>query len=156
MAARIQRSSGLTRGELARRTGVNLETIRYFERVGILPAPPRTEGGHRVYDDSHVRTLGFIRRARNLGFTPDEVRAILELGGPGQARCGEVRGIAVLHLDQVRAKIADLIEIERLLAGTIERCSGEASPECAVIEMIVGAAHTHGDGIVKPADMPHP
>ena len=131
-----RRAGGITRGELARRTGVNLETIRYFERVGILAAPPRTEGGHRIYDDTHVRTLGFVRRARNLGFTPEEVRAILDLGGPGRAPCAEVREIAAHHLEQVRSKIADLMEIERLLATTIKRCSGEADPECAVIEMI--------------------
>jgi len=130
------RGRGLTRGELARRTGVNMETIRYFERTGILPAPPRTEGGHRVYDESHVRTLGFVRRARSLGFTPEEVRTIMELGGPEKASCAEVRDIAVQHLQQVRSKIADLLEIERLLAATIEHCSGTAEPDCAVIEMI--------------------
>lgn len=136
MATRIQRAGGITRGELARRTGVNLETIRYFERIGILPAPPRTEGGHRIYAESHVRTLGFVRRARSLGFAPDEVRTILELGGPGKASCAEVREIAAHHLQQVRSKIADLVEIERLLATTIDHCSGKQEPECAVIEMI--------------------
>ena len=137
MAAAIaRRGQGLSRGELARRTGVNLETIRYFERVGILAAPPRTEGGHRVYGEEHVRALGFIRRARDLGFTPEEVRAILALGGPGKASCGEVREIAVHHLEQVRTKMADLAQIERLLASTIEHCSGKAVPECAVIEML--------------------
>lgn len=134
MASRSARR--ITRGVLARLTGVNSETIRYFERIGILAAPERTEGGHRVYDKGHVRTLGFVRRARSLGFTPGEVRAILDLGGPGRAPCAEVRDIAERHLVQVRAKIADLAEIERLLAATIEHCSGQANPECAVIEMI--------------------
>jgi MerR family mercuric resistance operon transcriptional regulator len=129
----------LTRGELARRTGVNAETIRYFERIGMLPAPERTEGGHRIYDRRHVRTLAFIRSARSLGFRPDEVRAILQLGGPGTAPCAEVRQIAAHHLDQVRAKIADLVEIERQLAQTIAQCSGAASPACAVIDMIEDA-----------------
>ncbi len=126
----------ITRGELARRTGVNIETIRYFENIGVLATPDRTEGGHRVYDEGHVRTLGFVRRARNLGFTPQEVRAILALGGPGTASCDEVRKIAEHHLEQVRAKIADLAELERLLTGTVEHCSGEAAPECAVIDLI--------------------
>jgi len=140
MAGRIRRTGGLTRGELARRTGVNIETIRYFERTGILPEPPRTEGGHRVYDETHVRTLGFVRRARGLGFTPDEVRTILDLGGPGEAPCADVREIAAHHLEQVRSKIADLVEIERLLAATIEHCSGRPDPKCAVIEMLEDAA----------------
>lgn len=126
----------ITIGELSRRTGVNVETIRYFEKVGTIAAPPRTEGGHRVYDEDHVRALGFIRRARELGFTPEEVRAILNLGGPGRAYCGEVREIAAHHLKEVRAKIADLVEIERLLASTIEQCSGGNDPDCAVIDMI--------------------
>lgn len=126
-------------GELSRRSGVNIETIRYFEKVGTIAAPPRTEGGHRVYDEDHVRALGFIRRARELGFTPDEVRAILNLGGPGRACCGEVREIAAHHLKEVRAKIADLAEIERLLASTIEQCSGGSDPDCAVIVMIEDA-----------------
>lgn len=126
----------LTRGEVARRTGVNSETVRYFERVGILAAPQRTEGGHRIYDEQHVRTLAFVRRARNLGFSSDEVRTIVDLGGPGKASCAEVRDIAEQHLEQVRAKIADLTEIERLLTMTIDHCSGRAVPECAVIDMI--------------------
>lgn len=136
MAAAVRRSSGITRGELARRTGVNLETIRYFERIGVLAEPPRTDGGHRVYDETHVRTLAFVRRARGLGFTPGEVRTILELGGPGTAPCADVREIAVHHLDHVRAKIADLVEIERLLADTIKHCAGRPESDCAVIEMI--------------------
>lgn len=126
-------------GELSRRTGVNIETIRYFEKVGIIAAPPRTEGGHRVYDDEHVRALGFIRRARELGFTPHEVRAILNLGGPGKACCDEVREIAAHHLEQVRVKMADLAQLERLLASTIDHCSGGTAPDCAVIDMIEDA-----------------
>lgn len=131
-----KKSRRITRGELARRTGVNIETIRYFENIGVLATPDRTEGGHRVYDEEHVRTLGFVRRARNLGFTPQEVRAILALGGPGKALCGEVRKIAEHHLEQVRTKLADLAELERLLTGTIQHCSGEAAPVCAVMDLI--------------------
>lgn len=128
----------LSRGELARRTGVNVETIRYFERIGVLAAAHRTAGGHRIYDERHVRTLGFIRRARNLGFTPGEVRAIVDLGGPGKAPCAEVREIAAHHLEQVRDKIANLLQIERALTLTIARCSGRPGGECAVIDLIEG------------------
>ena len=113
---------GLAIGELSRRTGVNIETIRYFERVGIVATPPRTSGGRRVYGAGHVRVLGFIRGARELGFTPAEVRAILSLGGPAQASCSEVREIAAHHLERVRAKMADLAQLESLLATTIDRC----------------------------------
>lgn len=127
-------------GELSRRTGVHIETIRYFEKVGMLAAPPRTEGGHRVYDDSHVRSLGFIRRARELGFSPAEVRAILALGGPGMASCNEVRDIASHHLEQVRAKMADLARLEGLLASTIAQCLGGTAPECAFIDLLEDAS----------------
>lgn len=136
----VGKAKRITRGELARRTGVNIETIRYFENIGVLATPERTEGGHRVYDEDHVRTLGFVRRARNLGFTPQEVRAILALGGPGKAGCGEVRKIAEHHLHQVRAKLADLVELERLLTGTVEHCSGKAAPDCAVMDLIEESA----------------
>lgn len=132
----LRKAQRITRGELARRTGVHIETIRYFENIGVLATPDRTEGGHRVYSEGHVRTLGFVRRARNLGFTPQEVRAILALGGPGKAGCAEVRAIAEHHLEQVRAKLADLVELERLLTGTVEHCSGKAAPDCAVMDLI--------------------
>lgn len=130
----------LSIGELARRTGVNIETIRYFEKVGLLDAPARTQGGHRIYAEQHVRALSSIKRARELGFTPNEVRAILGLGGPGKACCDEVREIAVHHLEQVRRKMADLARLENLLASTVERCSGGHVPECAVIDMLESSA----------------
>ena len=132
--------AGLSIGELARRTGVHIETVRYFEKVGLLEAPDRTEGGHGVYAEQHVRALRFIKRARELGFTPKEVRAILVLGGPGKACCDEVQEIAVHHLEQVRSKIADLARLERLLASTVERCSGGHVPDCPVIDMLESTA----------------
>ena len=132
--------AGLAIGELARRTGVHIETIRYFEKVGMLDVPDRTEGGHRVYAEHHVRALSFIRRARELGFTPKQVRAMLELGGPGKACCDEVQEIAVEHLEQVRRKMADLARLEQLLASTVERCSGGHVPDCPVIDMLESSA----------------
>ncbi|HEX7852063.1 MAG TPA: helix-turn-helix domain-containing protein [Sphingobium sp.] len=130
------REKGFAIGELSRRTGVNIETIRYFERVGVIATPPRTSGGRRVYGTGYVRILGFIRRARELGFTPAEVRAILSLGGPAQPSCSEVRKIAAHHLDRVRAKMADLAQLESLLATTIGRCAGEGAAHCAVIDLL--------------------
>ena len=128
--------AGMSIGELARRTGVHIETIRYFEKVGLLESPARTEGGHRIYSDRHLRMLSFIKRARELGFTPDEVRTILNLGGPGKAYCDEIREIALHHLNQVRQKIANLAMLEQLLASTVNRCSGGHVPECPVIDML--------------------
>lgn len=123
-------------GELSRRTGVNIETIRYYERIKMLPAPRRTQGGHRVYEMDEMRTLAFIRRARELGFTLGEIRALLDLGGPGRASCAQVRKIAKHHLGDIRAKIEDLTKLERLLARTIAKCSGSAAPACPVIDVL--------------------
>ena len=101
-----------TIGELSRLTGVNIETVRYYEKVRLLPAPPRTEGGRRVYGPGQVQRLKFIRRSRELGFTLDEIRNLLALVEDGHA-CGEVQAAALAHLKTVRRKIADLRRMER-------------------------------------------
>jgi MerR family mercuric resistance operon transcriptional regulator len=130
------RAEGLSIGELSHVTGVNIETIRYYEKIRILPSVPRTEGGRRIYGPTETRTLAFVRRARELGFTLDEIRALLDLGGPGKASCAEVRQIASHHLDGIRARIADLKKLERLLASTIAKCSGRNAPDCPVIDIL--------------------
>lgn len=130
------RADAITIGELSRRTGVNAETIRYYEKVKMLPAPQRTAGGRRLYGPIETRILAFIRRARELGFTPDEVRALLALGGPEQASCAEVRTLAMRHLAGIRAKIADLRKLEQLLAKTVAKCSGRKVPDCPVIDIL--------------------
>ena len=102
----------------------------------MLPAPRRTDGGHRVYGLTETRTLTFIRRARELGFTLEEIRALLDLGGPGKASCKEVRKIAEHHLEHIRSKLADLTGLEKLLAKTIAKCSGNIAPDCPVIDIL--------------------
>src|SRR5712691_2838425 len=126
----------LSIGGLSGLTGVNIETIRYYERIKMLPVPQRTENGRRVYGSTDVRILAFIRRARELGFPLEEIRALLRLGGPGNASCGEVRKIAAHHLEDIRAKIVDLRKLERLLAITVARCSGTTAPECPVLDIL--------------------
>jgi MerR family mercuric resistance operon transcriptional regulator len=123
-------------GELSKRSGVKIETIRYYERVDMLPAPPRTASGRRVYDVTDLRTLVFIRRSRELGFSLDEIRALLRLGGPEKATCREVREIAAHHLDDIRAKIDDLKKLERLLSKTVALCSGKTAPDCPVLDVL--------------------
>ena len=78
-------------GQLSRRSGVNIETIRFYERVGILPKPPRSQGGHRLYDEAHEKRLHFVRRSRELGFSLDEIRGLLRLVDGGRYTCSEVR-----------------------------------------------------------------
>lgn len=123
-------------GELSRRTGVHIETIRYYEKIGVTPPPPRTCGGRRTYGATETRTLAFIRRARELGFVLGEIRALLELGGPGVATCTDVCAIAARHVETIRAKIADLQKLERFLAGQIVQCSGDAVTDCAVLDAL--------------------
>jgi len=130
------RAQELTIGRLSELTGVNIETIRYYERTKVLPAPARTESGRRVYQSADVRTLAFLRRARELGFSLDEIRALLRLGGPEKASCREVRRIAAHHLDDIRAKISDLRKLERLLAKTVAQCTGTTAPVCPVLDIL--------------------
>jgi MerR family mercuric resistance operon transcriptional regulator len=130
------RTEELPIGRVSALTGVNIETIRYYERSGVLAAPPRTASGRRVYGSRDVRLLAFLRRARELGFSLDEVRALLRLGGPEKASCREVRQIAAHHLDDIRAKISDLRKLERLLAKTVAQCTGTTAPDCPVLEIL--------------------
>jgi MerR family mercuric resistance operon transcriptional regulator len=134
MNGRVQR---LAIGELSMRTGVNIETVRYYEKIGLMSPPARTEGGHRAYEGSHLARLTFIRRARQLGFTLDEIRSLLKLvDGERSNRCAEVRAVTVDHLDGVRKKIRDLKQLERTLSGIAARCDGGTLPECPIIEAL--------------------
>ena len=130
------RTDGITIGEVSRLTGVHIETICYYERIKMLPKPPRTVGGRRTYSSTHVRFLAFIKRSRELGFSPDEVRALLRLGAPEKAPCRQVRDIALDHLNDIRARIADLRNLERLLAKTVAKCTGTTAPECPVLDIL--------------------
>lgn len=127
---------GITIGQLAKAAGVNLETVRYYERIGLMPAPARTESGHRAYDDKHIRKLAFIRRARELGFSIDDIRTLLTLAEPERASCAEVNEIASAHLSEVRTKLNDLARLEQILARTVARCSGNHAPSCPVLDML--------------------
>jgi MerR family mercuric resistance operon transcriptional regulator len=123
-------------GELSKHSGVNIETIRYYERIKMLPAPPRTASGRRVYGPAEKRALAFIRRSRDLGFTLEEIRALLALGGPERAPCADVRKIATAHLANVRKKLSDLVNLEAILAETVAQCSDGATPYCPVLDIL--------------------
>jgi len=124
-----------TIGVLSRATGVNVETIRYYERIGLLPEPARTEGGHRSYDDDQLRRLVFIRRGRELGFSLEALKTLMRLVDGGYT-CGEVRDITLAHLDDIRQKIADLHSLEKTLETIAAQCAGGAVPECPVIDAL--------------------
>jgi MerR family mercuric resistance operon transcriptional regulator len=124
-----------TIGEFAKRTAVNIETIRYYERVGLMPPPTRTAGGRRVYDESDQRTLGFIRKARELGFHIADTRALLALRVADA--CTDVMAIAQRHLETVRAEMRRTAEVERVLSEAVGRCPGGVSANaCAVLKVL--------------------
>lgn len=130
------RAEALTIGKLSELTGVNIETIRYYERTKVLAEPRRSGSGRRLYQAADVRTLAFLRRARELGFSLTEIRTLLRLGGPEKASCRDVRRIAAHHLEDIRSKISDLRKLERLLANTVARCTGTTAPDCPVLDIL--------------------
>ena len=126
----------LRRSDLAKATGCNLETIRYYEGVDLLPAPVRTAAGHRVYNGQDVRRLGFIMRARELGFSLEDIRGLMGLGDGALRSCAEVKERTEVRLEDVRTKIADLQRIEAVLSRTAALCTGEDRPVCAVLDSL--------------------
>lgn len=130
-------SSPITIGQLSQRSGVNIETIRYYERIGLLPMALR-QGRYRSYDGTDVARLGFVRRSRELGFSIKEVRALLELAAGGHESCVEARDLAAIHLHDVRSRIADLRRMERILATTVRACDLGDDAGCPLIEALEG------------------
>ncbi len=136
MQADHMNERSLRRSDLAQATGCNLETIRYYEAAGLMPLPARTAAGHRVYSKEDVKRLRFVMRARELGFSLEDIRGLLGLGDGALRSCAEVRERTEVHLADVRTKIADLQRIEAVLSRTAALCSGEDRPECAVLDSL--------------------
>jgi MerR family mercuric resistance operon transcriptional regulator len=134
------RDRAFTIGELAALSGVHLETIRYFERIALLAPPERSAGGHRLFSRQHLARLIFIRRAREMGFSQAEVRALLSLSDGELTSCGEIRHVAENHLTNIRQRLRDLRRLERLLASTVVKCTGGKVPKCPIIEVIGGVS----------------
>ncbi|RMF07547.1 MAG: MerR family DNA-binding transcriptional regulator, partial [Alphaproteobacteria bacterium] len=118
----------MKRGELAKRTGCNAETIRYYEKIGLLPEPARSDSGYRQYDKGYEQRLRFIMRGRDLGFSVRDLKGLLDLVDRNAVSCGDVENLAKRHLAVVREKIADLRRMERVLSETVRSCSGEDVP----------------------------
>ena len=136
----MARNADIRIGELSRRTGCTIETIRYYERIGVLPHPARTESRYRLYDSEAVRRLTFVRRARELGFTLGKARALLALSAESDTvSCADVREFAADHLADIRAKIAALHAMERVLSDAVRRCEAGDRPGCPVIEALTTA-----------------
>ena len=123
-------------GTLSAETGVNIETIRYYEKIGLIPVPPRTEGRQRVYDRTHLKRLTFVRRGRELGFSLDEIRALLGLVRGGDLSCAEVKALTEQHVADIRRKVKDLKKLERVLSELAARCRGNSVPDCPILEAL--------------------
>lgn len=123
-------------GELSRATGTNIETIRYYERIGLLTAPARTEANYRSYGDAHRARLRFVRHSRELGFTIEEIRSLLDLSDHPERDCADADRIASAHLEQVEAKIAQLSALRDELTRIVGRCRGGLAGDCRVIEAL--------------------
>lgn len=123
-------------GDLSRQTGVHIETIRYYERIGVMPKPPRTSAGRRLYGDEFVRRLSFIARSRQLGFSLDEVRSLLSLVDGNDYSCAEVRELTLAHAAEARRKIADLKTLQRTLKDMAAQCTGEDVPDCPIVDAL--------------------
>jgi len=130
----------LKTGELAKRAGVNVETLRFYERKGLLPVPPRRESGYREYPEDSVQRIRFIKRAQELGFSLGEIQELLTLRVQRGTTCAEVKERAELKIQDVRQKIADLKAIERALDKLAATCSGRGpiTSGCPILENLNG------------------
>jgi len=129
-------------GTLSDRTGVTPETIRYYERKGLIPSPPRTAKGHRSYGLEHLKRLTFIRRSRQLGFSMQEIRGLLDLVDDQSYTCDEVRERTMSHVQDVRQKIADLRRMEAMLMDISAQCTGGPTPACPIIDALFDLSAT--------------
>jgi MerR family mercuric resistance operon transcriptional regulator len=128
----------LSIGTLAKTTGCAADTIRYYERAGLLPRPPRTEGGHRQYAEADRQRLRVIRRSRQLGFSLEEIRNLLALADRRAIDCAAVRGVAALHLEEIGRRVRELQAWRRTLGRLITACEREGGPTCPILDALAG------------------
>lgn len=129
----------LTIGALSQQSGVHIVTIRYYERLGIMPAPRRSHGGYRLYGPDHLKRLNFVRRGRELGFELEELREMLLLVDGRNYTCAEVYSRTARHAAAVRRKIADLRRLQRALDEMVADCPQDDSPDCPIIDALLEA-----------------
>ncbi|WP_215747769.1 helix-turn-helix domain-containing protein [Gluconobacter sp. P1C6_b] len=123
-------------GDLARATGTKVETIRFYEKSGLLPAPPRTAGNYRAYGAEHLGRLSFIRRARDLGISMEQVATLLALADRKDQSCEAVDIVARGHLAEIDRKLRDLRELRKELAAMISSCDHGTIADCRIIETL--------------------
>ena len=131
----------VTIGALSKQTGCHIETVRYYERIGVLLKPPRTEGGYRLYVREQIKRLMFVRRSRELGFSLGEIRTLLKLVDGKQYTCREVKVLMEEHLGDIKKKISDLKRLQKTLADISSQCEGGMVPECPIIDALFEEKH---------------
>lgn len=134
MSASHARADGLTIGRLAEQSGVSSKTIRYYEEVGLLPEPRRSANGYRRYDERSVHILRFVGRARELGFSMQDIEELLALWNNKRRKSKNVRAIAESHLATIQAKIAKLQTMQDSLQHLIHCCHGDDRPDCPILD----------------------
>lgn len=140
-------------GELARESGCQPETVRYYERIGLLPAAPRNEGNQRRYTASAIRRLTFIRHARDFGFSVEAVRELLQMADHPAMPCGEVDALAKHHLAEVEARLARLTAVRDELQRMINQCAGGNIGHCHIIDVLSDHRLCHQAGPHGGADV---
>ena len=123
-------------GALSRETGVKVPTIRFYEQIGLVPAPPRTDSNRRTYGPEHVKRLRFIRHARELGFDVSAIRQLLALASNPERPCGEADTIAREHLAEIDSKIARLVALRADIQQMVDSCAQVRIADCRVIEVL--------------------
>ena len=133
----------LTIGDLAKATGTKVETIRYYERIGLLPTPARTAGNYRAYGPANLDRLSFIRHARELGFAIEAIRDLLRLTDDPGRSCAAADQIARTHLTEVERRIGRLVALKAELERMITQCAGGPIADCRVIEVLADHSRAH-------------
>ena len=123
-------------GQLAKQSDVSIQSIRFYEKSGLIAEPMRKPSGYRVYEADALRTLQFIKKTRELGFSLDDIKGLLNLRIKGKTRCATVKKKAEVHLESIKAKLSDLQSVADVLDNLIERCARQKNPEqdCPILE----------------------
>ncbi|MCB8819918.1 Cu(I)-responsive transcriptional regulator [Microvirga rosea] len=130
-------------GQAAERSGVSAKMIRYYESIGLIPKTVRTEAGYRVYSDTDVHTLKFIRRARDLGFSVEQIGVLVSLWQDRGRESTDVKRIALGHIHELERKIAELRSMAETLKHLAQHCHGDSRPECPILDELAGEDHLH-------------
>ena len=139
-------------GQAANASGVSPKMIRYYESIGLIPKTVRTEAGYRVYSENDVNTLGFIRRARDLGFSVEQISELVTLWRDRQRASTDVKRIALEHVEILERKARELQEMAATLKHLADHCHGDTRPECPIIE---GLQSGHEVGLIDIHSTPH-